>query len=171
MAISVALAGLVLLAVLLIMLGEAVLSLHNERVLRERGAIEPPGDVYPVMRWAYPLAFVAIAVEGALAGPAPPRVLAAGLAVFGASKALKVWAISSLGIRWTFRVLVLPGAPLITRGPYAFLRHPNYVAVLGELAGAALMVGAPVAGTAAVVGFALLIRRRVAVEDRALGRQ
>jgi isoprenylcysteine carboxyl methyltransferase (ICMT) family protein YpbQ len=45
------------------------------------------------------------------------------------------------------------------------------VAVLGELAGAALMVGAPVAGTAAVVGFALLIRRRVAVEDRALGRQ
>lgn len=168
---SVAVAGLTLLAVLLIMAGEAVLSAHNERVLRARGAIEPEDDVYGVMRWAYPGSFVAMALEGAIAGPWSPNVLAVGLAVFGLSKALKIWAITTLGVRWAFRVLVLPGEPLVTHGPYALLRHPNYVAVLGELAGMALIVGAPITGVIALVGFGALVRRRIAIEDRALGRQ
>ena len=98
------------------------------------------------MRWAYPLGFIAMGVEGALTGPAPPPILAAGLVVFGAAKALKAWAIASLGARWTFRVLVPPGAPLVTRGPYRVLRHPNYVALCGEFIGVALIVWAPIAG-------------------------
>ena len=158
-------------AVLLIMAGEATLAAHNERVLRARGAIEPRGDVYETMRWAYPAGFVAMAVEGALTGPAPGDVLVSGLAVFGLAKALKLWAISTLGMRWTFRVLVLPDAPLVTRGPYAVIRHPNYVAVLGELAGVALIAWAPIAGTIAIAGFGMLMFRRIAIEDRALGRQ
>lgn len=171
MATSVAIAGLVLMAVLLIMAGEAALSAYNERVLRARGAVEPPDDVYATMQWAYPASFAAMALEGAIAGPAAADVLAAGLALFGASKALKIWAISTLGIRWTFRVLVPPGAPLVARGPYALLRHPNYVAVIGELAAMALLVWAPITGIVAVFGFGLLMRRRIAVEDRALGRE
>jgi methyltransferase len=152
------------------MLGEAALSAHNERVLRARGAIEPEGDVFATMRWAYPACFVAMAIEGILVGPASRDVLMMGFAVFGLAKALKVWAISTLGVRWTFRVLVLPGAPLVTRGPYALIRHPNYVAVLGELLGVALIVRAPVTGALAVVGFGALMWRRMAIEDRALGR-
>ncbi len=169
--IAASLALVTLVAVLLIMAGEAVLSAHNERVLRSRGAIEPPGDVIAVMTWAYPLCFVTMALEGTLIGPASPTALAAGLATFGLAKALKVWAISTLGMRWTFRVLVLPGAPLVGRGPYAWLRHPNYLAVLGELAGMALIVWAPGSGLLALLGFGALLRRRIAVEDRALGRQ
>lgn len=171
MPVAAAIAAVTLVAVLLVMAGEAALSTHNERVLRARGAVEPPGDVYATMRWAYPACFVAMAVEGAVRGPAPPDLLAIGLAVFGLAKALKIWAISTLGLRWTFRVLVLPDAPLITRGPYALVRHPNYAAVVGELVGVALIVGAPVTGVASVVGFGALIVRRVIVEDRALGRQ
>ena len=95
------------------MAGEAALSAHNERVLRAKGAVEPDDDVYRTMRWAYPACFVAMAIEGAITGPAPPNMLAAGFAIFGLSKALKIWAISTLGVRWTFRVLVLPGAPLV----------------------------------------------------------
>lgn len=166
-----AIAALTLLAVLLVMLGENALSMHNDRVLRERGAIEPDGDVYKTMRIAYPLCFVAMAIEGAIMGPASQDRLAAGFAVFGLAKALKVWAISTLGVRWTFRVLVLPGAPLVARGPYAFIRHPNYIAVLGELAGMALIVSAPIAGLLSLLGFGWLMWRRIAVEDRALGRQ
>ena len=166
-----AIAVLTLLAVLLVMLGENVLSSHNERVLRARGAVEPDGDVYKTMRFAYPLCFVAMALEGALMGPASPDRLAAGFAVFGLAKALKVWAISSLGVRWTFRVLVLPGEPLIARGPYALIRHPNYIAVLGELVGMALIVSAPVTGVLSLLAFGSLMWRRIAVEDRALGRQ
>ena len=166
-----AIAALTLLAVLLVMLGENVLSTHNERVLRARGAVEPDGDVYKIMRLAYPLCFVAMAIEGAVMGPASRDRLAVGFAVFGLAKALKVWAISSLGVRWTFRVLVPPGETLIAHGPYALIRHPNYVAVLGELAGMALIVTAPVTGLLSLIVFGSLMWRRIAVEDRALGRQ
>ena len=161
---------LALFAVLLIMAGESVLSRHNERVLRQRGAVEPADDVISVMRWAYPGCFVAMAIEGAWAGPTSPPALSLGLAIFGFAKALKMWAISTLGIRWTFRVLVLPGAPLVSRGPYALLRHPNYVAVIGEIVGFALLVWAPLTGVTSLVGFGALLYRRIRVEDRALGR-
>jgi methyltransferase len=171
MSAAAAIAALTLLAVLLVMLGESALSSHNERVLRARGAVEPEGDVIGTMRWAYPACFVAMAIEGALVGPAPRDGLAIGFAVFGLAKALKVWAISTLGIRWTFRVLVLPDAPLVSGGPYAVIRHPNYLAVLGELAWMALIVWAPIAGVASIIGFGTLMRRRMRVEDRALGRQ
>lgn len=168
---AVAVAVLTLVAVLAAMLGEAVLSRVNEAGLRRLGAVEPPGDVYQVMQLVYPFSFVAMAVEGALTGPAPSAVLMAGLVVFGLGKALKLWAIASLGYRWSFRVLVLPGQPLVQSGPYRYLSHPNYVAVLGELAGMALTVWAPLTGLAALAGFGRLMWQRIQVEDRALGRQ
>jgi methyltransferase len=85
------------------------------------------------------------------------------------SKSLKAWAIASLGYRWTYRVFVLPGAPLVSHGPYAFLRHPNYVAVLGELVSMALLVGARLTGPVSLLFFGFLLRRRIAAEERALG--
>ena len=157
-------------AALLIMGGEAALSAFNERQLRARGAIEPPGDVITTMRVAYPLAFIVMGIEGALTGPAPRDVMMYGLALFGLAKALKLWAISSLGWRWSFRVLVLPGAPLVTSGPYRFLSHPNYLAVTGEIASVALIVWAPITGILAAISFGWLMLKRIAVENRALGR-
>ena len=167
---ALAVAAVVTLANLLIMGGEAILSAFNEKVLRARGAVEPAGDVIHVMRWAYPGAFIAMAVEGALTGPAPQTVLMAGLAVFGLAKALKVWAISSLGWRWSYRVLVIPGEPLVTAGPYRILPHPNYLAVVGEMIGVALIVWAPLTGILSLLGFGRLMVARIGVEDRALGR-
>jgi methyltransferase len=157
-------------AALLIMGGEAALSAFNERQLRAKGAIEPEGDVINTMRFAYPLAFVATGIEGALAGPAPRDVMMYGLALFGLSKALKLWAISSLGSRWSFRVLILPGAPLVTSGPYRFLSHPNYLAVAGEIASVAMVVWAPITGLLATISFGSLMVKRIRIEDRALGR-
>lgn len=158
-------------AVVAVMGGEAVLSAFNVSLLRARGAVEPPDDVYRTMQWAYPAAFVAMALEGALTGPAPPAALAVGLGVFGVAKALKAWAIATLGTRWSFRVLVLPGEAPIASGPYRLINHPNYVAVCGEIAGMALIVGAPVTGVLGFAGFGWLMRRRIATEDRALGRR
>ena len=163
-------AAITIIAALLIMGGEAALSSFNERQLRAKGAIEPPGDVINTMRLAYPLSFVAMGIEGALTGPAPRDLMMYGLALFGLAKALKMWAISSLGWRWSFRVLVLPGAPLVKTGPYRFLSHPNYLAVVGEMASVALIVWAPISGILATIGFGWLMIRRIAVEDRALGR-
>lgn len=158
-------------AAIAVMAGEAVLSAHNAAGLVARGAVDPPDDPYQMMRVAYPLTFIVMGIEGAMRGPAPEALLATGLIVFGVAKALKAWAISSLGSRWSFRVLVPPGAPPVVRGPYAFMRHPNYLAVCGGIIGVALIVGAAVTGVAAFLGFGWLMLRRIAVEDRALGRR
>ena len=157
-----------LLVVAAMMLVEQRVSLSNERWLRLQGAVEPPRDVFVTMRFAYPAAFVLMAIEGAWMGPAPGPWTVAGAVVLAAAKLLKVWAITSLGRRWTFRVLVLPGAPLVTRGPYAYVRHPNYIAVIGELIGMALLAGARVSGPVATILFALLIHARIRVEEEAL---
>jgi methyltransferase len=150
------------------MLAELRRSRSNERVLRARGAVEPSGDVYRPMAIGYPGMFVVMAIEGALAGPSRDSVFLAGVVIFAAAKLLKLWAIASLGPRWSYRVLVLPGAPLISSGAYARLRHPNYVAVVGEIAGFALIVGARISGVIALVGFSLLLRKRITVEEKAL---
>lgn len=89
--------------------------------------------------------------------------------MFAAAKALKYWAIGTLGPRWTFRVLVVPGLPAIGTGPYRWLRHPNYAGVVGEFAGMALMSNARLAGVLAVVVFGGLLRARIAIEERAMG--
>jgi methyltransferase len=167
---AVAIAAITTLAALLVMGGEALLSSTNERQLRARGAIEPDNDVIDRMRWAYPAAFMAMGVEGALSGPAPRDMLMAGLALFGLAKALKAWAISSLGSKWSYRVLVVPGEPLVSTGPYRFLSHPNYLAVVGEIVSVAAIVWAPITGILSTIGFGWLMIARIRIEDRALGR-
>lgn len=150
------------------MLFEALHSSRNERELRARGAVEPPDDVFRVMQLVYPAAFLALAIEGGLGPGAANRVLGAGVVVLVGAKSLKYWAISALGQRWSFRVLTLAGAPLVTSGPYRLMRHPNYLAVIGELLGLSLVVGAPIAGAVALLIFGAILGRRVAVEERAL---
>jgi methyltransferase len=154
--------------VLAFMLAELARSRRNERLLFARGAVAVPDPAYGTMRWAYPAAFVAMAVEGAVSGPPPIAFTVAGGAVFAAAKALKFWAIGSLGERWTYRVFVLPGEPLVTRGPYRYMRHPNYVGVVGELVGMALLTGARITGPIGLVCFGWLLLRRIQAEEKAI---
>lgn len=160
----------VFLVIVAAMLAETGRSGRNERRLRAAGAAEPAGDVYRAMAVAYPAAFVAMVGEGVVRGASADRGFIAGLAVFAAAKALKYWAIVSLGDRWTFRVLVPPQSTRVTGGPYRWLSHPNYVAVAGELAGVGIALHALVTGPIAVAGFGWLMLRRIRVEERALAR-
>jgi methyltransferase len=169
---------LVVLSILLgLMLAESRLSRENERRLLERGAVEPKGDVYAWMTILYPGLFVVMALEGYwrvrtgrldLHDPATQGVFASGLLLFIASKALKYWAMRSLGELWSFRVLVVPGVTLVRTGPYAYVTHPNYLAVVGELAGAAIMMEAWFSGPAALAVFGALLWKRIRVENTAL---
>jgi methyltransferase len=143
-------------------------SRRHERALRAAGAIEPADDVYAWMRIIYPTMFLAMTAEGALATPACTTLVAIGIGVFLAAKLLKWWAILSLGRLWSFHVLVLPGVPLVADGPYRWLRHPNYIALMGEIAGVALMMRAPFTGVAAALAFGALLVARIRVEDRML---
>lgn len=148
---------------------EALRAARNERAQRAHGGIEPPDDVYRWMQVAYPGAFAAMFAEAAIRHAPPLSLAIAGVAVFTLAKVVKWWAILTLGRFWTFRVIVIPGATLVSRGPYRFLRHPNYVGVIGELVGVGLLTGAVVSGPIVTALFAMLIRQRVAVEERALG--
>lgn len=166
-----------------LMLAEAGVSRRHEARLRARGAVTPPGDVYRALAVVYPAAFLLMGLEGGwrafvaergarewLAPPAAaaPSWLAAGVLMFVASKGLKYWAMRSLGERWTFRVFVVPGLPLVSTGPYRYVAHPNYIAVIGELLGTAMMVGARVLGPLMLAAFGLVLWARVRFENRVL---
>lgn len=160
-------AGLFLLAFVPMLL-EARRSNRNDRVLRAAGAVEPSGDVYQVMQIAYPFSFLVPIVEGFVRHRPASSVVALGLVVFLLAKALKYWAIGTLGERWTFRVLVPPHSSRTVEGPYRWIHHPNYVAVAGEIAGVAMMAQAWITGGLMLIVFTLLMRARVRVEEAAL---
>lgn len=97
-----------------------------------------------------------------------PNVGAAMLAMAVAAQALRWTAVATLGRQWSVRVVTVPGAPVVTRGPYRYIRHPNYVAVAAEVAAVPLVHGAWL--TAAVFSAlnAVVLRRRIVAEERAL---
>ncbi len=146
-------------------LAELAYSARNERRLKARGACEAGAGHYPLIVALHAAWLLALVLT---VPPATPANLPL-LGVFAALQAVRVWAIASLGERWTTRVIVLPGAPLVAKGPYRYLRHPNYAVVCGEIAVVPLMFGAwQVAAVFSVLNLALL-RHRVRVEEAALG--
>jgi methyltransferase len=122
------------------------------------------------MALAYPGAFVAMMCEGEWRGVTADTIFQIGVVIFILAKALKYWAIASLGPRWTFRVLVPPRSTRTVAGPYRWIAHPNYVAVTGELIGVAVAMHALLTGPVAVAGFGALMLRRITIEENALGR-
>lgn len=119
-------------------LGELVLARRNTRRLLARGGVEHGARHYPliVLLHAAWLASLFLSVPAATA-PNPWW-----LGLFVALQAGRAWAMASLGARWTTRVVVVPGRAPVRRGPYRFLRHPNYLIVALEIAVLPLAFGA-----------------------------
>ena len=147
---------------------ELWLSQRNARLQQTRGAIETGAAHFPYMALLHTLFLFSCAVEGSLR-PFPGALGWVALLGVLLSQALRYWAIATLGARWNVRVLVVPGEPPIAAGPYRYLRHPNYAAVIAELVFVPLVNGAWV--TAAVFSLlnAALLSVRIRVENRALG--
>lgn len=151
------------------MAAEAWRSAVNERALLLRGGHLVSDASYRWMRIAYPLGFVALCLEGLWRGATWNAWAATGVAVYLVGKQVKYAAIATLGSRWSFRVVVLPGEPLVSHGVYRFIRHPNYVGVAGEVLGMALWMQAPITGTLFAVTFGLILLWRIRIEEGALG--
>jgi methyltransferase len=149
---------------------ELAVSARNARRTLGKGGIEVGRGHYPVMV-AFHAAFLAACAVEPLVRPEPgwplPATLAAALAVVLA-QALRWWAVLTLGERWSTRVVVLPGAPPVTSGPYRLLRHPNYLAVVVELAALPLALGAWRTAILATLGNAALLAVRIPIEERAV---
>ncbi|HYO55524.1 isoprenylcysteine carboxyl methyltransferase family protein [Archangium sp.] len=149
---------------------ELVLSRRNAARAFARGGVETGQGHYRVMVVFHSLFLVACAAEVVgLSRPFPGGPGFAALGVALGAQALRYWAIASLGERWNTRIIVVPGLAPVTRGPYRFLRHPNYVAVVLELAAVPLVHGAWVTAAVFSLGNALLLLVRIRAEEAALG--
>lgn len=150
---------------------ELRLSRRNAIWAFERGGVEVGKAHYPVMVAFHTLFLLACALEPPLLGRAFPGAFGwAALCVAAGAQGLRYWAVSTLGRRWTTRVIVIPGMPPVTGGPYRYVRHPNYLAVALEIAAVPLVHGAFVTAAVFSLGNALLLAARIRAEEEALGR-
>ena len=156
-------AYLVLALVTLQRLGELVLAERNTRRLLARGAHEVGRSHYPFL--------VAVHAGWLLAlwllAPGPP-IHILPLLIYVLLQVARIWVIASLGERWTTRIIVLPAAPLVRRGPYKWVDHPNYLIVIAEIAVLPLVFGLPVVAAFFSVLNAIVLWVRVREENQAL---
>ncbi len=135
---------------------------HSRKLLTE-GAVEHGAGHYPFIV-ALHTAWLA-----ALWWWAPGRPISIPfLTVFAILQAGRVWVIRSLGERWTTRIIVKPGAPLVRAGPYRFVGHPNYMVVIGEIAVLPLVFGLWQIAIIFSLLNALILTVRIRAENRAL---
>lgn len=156
-------ASVILALVTLQRLGELVLSRRNTERLLAQGAVEVGANHYPLIVLVHAGWLTALWIWGR-----NQDVNLAALAGFLVLQGLRVWILAALGPRWTTRIVVLPGAPLIASGPYRYFPHPNYAVVLGEIALLPLALHLPrLALIFTLVNLAVLALR-IRVENRAL---
>jgi methyltransferase len=146
-------------------LAELLLSQRNTKRLLARGADEVAPEHYPFMvllhaSWLVVLWFL---------GPGPP-IQIIPLIIFALLQLGRIWVIATLGERWTTRIIILPGAPLVTTGPYRWFNHPNYLIVIGEFAVLPLVFDLPMVAIIFSLLNGLMLWVRIRDENRALGR-
>jgi methyltransferase len=149
-------------------IAELLLSRRNARLAFARGGVETGAAHFRFLALLHALFLPACALE-ATRRDFPGAIGWAALALVLCAQALRWWAIASLGESWNVRVIVVPGAPPRRSGPYRWVRHPNYIAVIVELLCIPLVHGAWISAIVFSALNALVLRVRIRDEERALG--
>ncbi|WP_313536986.1 isoprenylcysteine carboxylmethyltransferase family protein [Sphingomonas sp.] len=144
-------------------LSELVIARRNTARLLAEGAHEVGGEHYPVM---VALHTAWLAVLWFTVGDRP--IFLPLLAVFAVLQLLRVWVLATLGPRWTTRIIVTRDAPLVRRGPFRFVRHPNYMVVTAEIAVLPLTFGLVWVALLFTLLNAAMLTVRIRAENRAL---
>ena len=161
---------MLVLAVAVERLAELIVAKRNARWAFAHGGREFGQGHYPIMVTIHTALLLGCLVEPwALHRPFIAWLGWPMLAVVALSQGLRWWCIASLGRRWNTRVIVLPDAPLVRQGPYRWLHHPNYVAVLAEGLALPLVHTAWLTAVFFTLANAMLLRVRLRVENSALG--
>jgi methyltransferase len=147
---------------------ELWLAARNRRTLLARGGREFFPETFRELVLLHTFFFAALLAESW-----PWRVPLDSLTLFCLATlvvlmALRYWCILALGVFWNTRILVLPGAAAVRRGPYRFLRHPNYLVVTLEFALLPLLMRAPFTLVVLSLANLVVLRRRIRFEERAL---
>jgi len=149
---------------------ELWLSARHARRLLARGGFEVGRGHYPPMAALHTAFLGACALEVlALDRPFPGALGWSCLGVAAGAQMLRYWCVATLGDRWSTRIIVVPGAPPVTSGPYRWLRHPNYLAVAVEMAAVPLIHGAWLTAIAFSAANAAVLFVRIRAEEQALG--
>jgi methyltransferase len=156
-------AEIILAAVTLQRASELVVSRYNTQRLMARGAVELAPGHYPLIVAVHAGWLISLWLFGRQQ-PVSLALLAGYLVLQG----LRFWMLWTLGARWTTRIIVLPGQPLVSGGPYRFLSHPNYAIVAGEIAVLPLTLGLPLLAGVFTVLNAAVLAIRISAENRAL---
>lgn len=136
----------------------------NTRRLLAAGGVEHGAGHYPLMVALHVAWLVCLAVFVPADAALDPLLFL----LFLLTQAVRVWVIVSLGRYWTTRVIAVPGAPLVKRGPYRWLRHPNYLIVVAEIALVPLIAGAWEIAAAFSIANAAMLWHRIRIENAAL---
>ena len=144
-------------------LSELVIARRNTTALFARGAREIAPDHYPYMVALHTGWLVGLWM---LAMGQPVQLFWFGL--FMLLQVLRLWVLTTLGERWTTRIIILPGAPLVEGGPYRFFKHPNYMIVTGEIAALPLAFGMPLYALVFSLLNAAVLTVRIRAENAAL---
>lgn len=145
-------------------LGELVLAQRNTRRLLAKGAYETGAEHYPLMI-ALHASWLAALVYYGIDQP----VSIGWLAVFAVLQLLRAWIILSLGGRWTTRIIVVSD-PLVTKGPFAWVKHPNYLVVIAEILTVPMILGLPVVAAVFSALNAAMLTIRISAEEAAIRR-
>jgi methyltransferase len=159
----VTLAELILGLVTLQRAGELVISSHNTRKLLAEGAVEVAPRHYPLIVAVHTAWLISLWIFG--------RDQAANIVAlffYIVLQGFRFWVIHTLGPRWTTRIIVMPGQPLVSAGPYRFLSHPNYAVVAGEIAVLPLVLNLPLLAVVFTILNAAALAIRIRAENRAL---
>jgi len=147
---------------------ELRLAARNAKRIRAQGGYEMGAAHYPLLVGLHAAFFLSTLAEFTLRVPAFRGWFAVPTAAFVALQAARWWCIRSLGTYWNTRVFVVPGMRLVRKGPYRFVRHPNYWVVTLEMAALPLMFGCWTTAVLFPLLNAAVLRERIAVENEAL---
>ncbi|MGZ4159476.1 MAG: isoprenylcysteine carboxyl methyltransferase family protein [Neobacillus sp.] len=121
---------------------ELFIARRNEKWMKQRGAIEFGRKHYRYIVWMHMLFFISLCLEKILFNRELSYIWPVLVLIFSIAQIIRIWAIFSLGKYWNTKIIVLPNAGVVRKGPYRYIKHPNYFVVSIELTVVPLLFGA-----------------------------
>ncbi len=149
-------------------LAELAVAKRNETRMKAQGAYEVGARHYPAIVLLHTAFFVSLLLEVLIRKPALSPIWGVLLVIFILTQMLRVWCLASLGKFWNTKIIILPGADVVMRGPYRFIRHPNYVIVATEILVLPMIFGAYLTAIAFSLLNAWMMSVRIPQEEKAL---
>ncbi len=141
---------------------------RNGKKIKQMGGYEAGADHYKYLVALHTMFFACLIGEVWWRNPPLPPWWVVPFGMFMCAQALRIWCIVSLGVFWNTRIYVMPDMHPVAKGPYRFFRHPNYAAVIAELCTLPLTFDAVITATLIPLFNAMILKKRIAVEEAAL---